>query len=121
MGGSVGPKGPAHVFKGTRMAGRMGGERVTTTNLEVVSVDEEKNIIYIKGAVPGAINGLVMIKGAGELQVNLKKVEEIKTEEAKTEEAEVKEEITATEDTAEVKEETKEEAKKEVAEEAKAE
>lgn len=73
MPGSIGPKGPAHVFKGTRMGGRMGGERVTTTNLEVVSVDAEKNIIYVKGAVPGAINGLVMITGKGELQLNIKK------------------------------------------------
>jgi len=121
MSGSVGPKGPAHVFKGTRMAGRMGGERVTTTNLEVVSVDEEKNIIYIKGAVPGAINGLVMIKGAGDLQVNLKKVEETKVEEAKVEETEVKEEaLVEVQEEAKV-EETKEEVKEETAEEAKAE
>ncbi len=71
MPGSVGPKGPAHIFKGTRMAGRMGGERVTVTNLEVVSVDEANNIIYIKGAVPGAINGYLLVKGQGELKVNL--------------------------------------------------
>ena len=73
MGGSVGPKGPAHVFKGTRMGGRMGGERVTTTNLEVVSVDNENNIIFVKGAVPGAINGLVTIIGPGDIKLNLKK------------------------------------------------
>ncbi len=71
MPGSIGPKGPAHVFKGTRMGGRMGGERVTVTNLEVASIDEENNIIYIKGAVPGAINGYLMIKGKGDLQVNI--------------------------------------------------
>jgi large subunit ribosomal protein L3 len=65
--GSVGPKGPAHVFKGTRMGGRMGGDRTTTKNLEIVQVDLENNILYIKGAVPGARNGLVMIKGAGEM------------------------------------------------------
>jgi large subunit ribosomal protein L3 len=69
MGGSIGPKGPAHVFKGTRMGGRMGGERVTTTNLEVVSLDAEKNTIFIKGAIPGAINGLIMIEGQGDLKV----------------------------------------------------
>lgn len=73
MPGSIGPKGPAHVFKGTKMGGRMGGERVTTTNLEIISINSEDNIIYIKGAVPGAINGLVMIAGKGNLQVNLKK------------------------------------------------
>jgi len=73
MPGSIGPKGPAHVFKGMKMGGRMGGDRVTTTNLEVVSVDEEKNIIFVKGAVPGAINGLIMITGKGDMQLNLKK------------------------------------------------
>lgn len=71
MPGSIGPKGPAHVFKGTRMAGRMGGERVTVSNLEVAAIDEANNIIYVKGAVPGAINGYLMIKGEGELRVNL--------------------------------------------------
>ena len=70
MGGSIGPKGPAHVFKGTRMGGRMGGDRVTTTNLEIISIDEAKNILFIKGAVPGAINGLALINGQGELVVN---------------------------------------------------
>ena len=73
MPGSIGPKGPAHVFKGTRMGGRMGGERVTTTNLEVAALDAEKNLIFVKGAVPGAVNGLVMIQGQGDLKVNLKK------------------------------------------------
>lgn len=106
MGGSIGPKGPAHVFKGTRMGGRMGGERVTTTNLEVVSVTD--GVILVKGAVPGAINSLVMIKGQGDLQVNLKKIapiteeikEEVKIEEVKDEAKveEVKaEEVKATE------------------------
>lgn len=80
MSGSVGPKGPAHVFKGTRMAGRMGGDRVTVTNLEIVMVEAEKNILYIKGAVPGAINGFVMIIGVGELKVNLRKTEQVQTE-----------------------------------------
>ncbi len=73
MPGSIGPKGPAHVFKGTRMAGRMGGDRVTVKNLEVAAIDEEKNLIYVKGAVPGAINSYVFISAQGELQVNLKK------------------------------------------------
>ena len=73
MPGSIGPKGPAHVFKGTRMGGRMGGDRVTVTNLEIASVDVANNIIYVKGAVPGAINGFVTIQNAGDLQVNLQK------------------------------------------------
>ncbi len=71
MPGSIGPKGPAHVFKGTRMAGRMGNERVTVTNLEVAKVDAENNVIFIKGALPGAINGLILLKGQGDLQVNI--------------------------------------------------
>ena len=68
MPGSIGPKGPAHVFKGTRMAGNMGNERVTVKNLKVIKIDEENNIIYIQGAVPGAVNGFLMIKAPGELK-----------------------------------------------------
>lgn len=66
--GSVGAKGPARVFKGTRMGGQMGNERVTTKNLAIAQVDADNNILYIKGAVPGARNGLVIIKGEGEMQ-----------------------------------------------------
>jgi len=55
---------PARVFKGTRMAGRMGNERVTTLNLEVVSADAERNLLLIKGAVPGRRGGLVYIRDA---------------------------------------------------------
>ncbi len=69
MSGSVGSTGPAHVFKGVRMPGRMGGEQVTTKNLEVIEVDKENNILLIKGAVPGARNGLVLIQGEGDLVV----------------------------------------------------
>ncbi|MCF7860495.1 50S ribosomal protein L3, partial [Patescibacteria group bacterium] len=47
MPGSIGPKGPAHVFKGMKMGGRMGNERVTITNLTIHSVDVENNILYI--------------------------------------------------------------------------
>lgn len=80
MSGSVGPKGPAHVFKGTRMGGRMGGERVTTKNLEVMAIDEANNILFVKGAVPGGINGYVYVQGDGELKVNLVKAEQPKAE-----------------------------------------
>lgn len=69
MSGSIGTGGAAHVFKGMRMGGRMGGENVTTKNLEIVEVDKENNILYIKGAVPGARNGLVLIEGEGELKI----------------------------------------------------
>jgi large subunit ribosomal protein L3 len=55
---------PARVFKGTKMAGRMGGERVTTLNLEVVQADAERNLLLVKGAVPGPKGGLVLIRNA---------------------------------------------------------
>ena len=55
---------PSRVFKGTRMAGRMGGEQVTTLNLEVVEADSERQIILVKGAVPGPRGGLVLIRDA---------------------------------------------------------
>ncbi len=55
---------PARVFKGTRMAGHMGSERVTTLNLEVVMADPERELILVKGAVPGPRGGLVFIRDA---------------------------------------------------------
>lgn len=53
---------PSRVFRGTKMAGHMGHERVTVLNLEVVEVDPERNLLLLKGAVPGPIGGLVMIR-----------------------------------------------------------
>jgi large subunit ribosomal protein L3 len=55
---------PARVFKGTRMAGQMGNEKVTTLNLEVVQSDAERNLLLIKGAVPGPRGGTILIRGA---------------------------------------------------------
>jgi large subunit ribosomal protein L3 len=55
---------PARVFKGTRMAGRVGNQQVTTLNLEVVQADPEREIILLKGAVPGPRGGLVLIRNA---------------------------------------------------------
>lgn len=55
---------PGRVFKGKKMAGQMGNERVTTQNLEVVAIDEEMNLILVKGAVPGAKSGWVYISDA---------------------------------------------------------
>lgn len=55
---------PGHVFKGTRMAGRMGNARVTAENLLIVAVDPERNLLAVRGSVPGARNGLVMIREA---------------------------------------------------------
>ena len=53
---------PGRVFKGTRMAGRMGGERVTVRNLLVCRADVERNLLFVRGAVPGVDNGLLLIK-----------------------------------------------------------
>ena len=63
--GSVGMAStPGRTFKGMRMAGRMGGERVTVQNLEVVDVDTEHGLILVKGAVPGANGSVVFIRSA---------------------------------------------------------
>ena len=61
---STGAKGPARVFKGKKSPGRMGGERVTVQNLEIVRVDVDRNMILVKGAVPGPKKGLLFIKSA---------------------------------------------------------
>lgn len=63
---------PGRVFKGKRMAGRMGGERVTVQSLSVVMVDPERNLLAVKGAVPGAKNGLLLIRQARKTQVQKK-------------------------------------------------
>lgn len=55
---------PGKTFKNKKMAGHLGSERVTTQNLEVAAVDVEKNLIMIKGAVPGAKNGFVLLRDA---------------------------------------------------------
>lgn len=62
--GSLGAKGPARVFKGRKMPGRMGGERVTVQCLKIVKVYPEKNLILIRGAIPGPRKGLVIIKNS---------------------------------------------------------
>lgn len=62
--GSIGAMYPQHVFKGIKMAGRMGGDRVTTKGLKIVQVDAENNILAVSGAIPGPRKGLVMIRGA---------------------------------------------------------
>jgi large subunit ribosomal protein L3 len=63
--GSIGASStPSRVFKGMRMAGRMGGERVTVLNLTIHSVDAEKGLLLVKGAVPGAKGRLVFVRNA---------------------------------------------------------
>ncbi len=61
--GSIGSAFPEHVFKGKKMAGRMGNKRVTVKGLEVVSVDKEKKLLAVKGAVPGRRGTLLEIRG----------------------------------------------------------
>ena len=60
-GGSLGVIDPARVFKGKKMAGHLGNERVTVQNLKVVKIDAENNIIAVKGAVPGPKGGIVVL------------------------------------------------------------
>ncbi|MBX9971461.1 50S ribosomal protein L3 [Cytobacillus firmus] len=62
--GSMGPVAPNRVFKGKLLPGRMGGEQITVQNLEIVKVDTERNLLLIKGNVPGARKALVKIKSA---------------------------------------------------------
>ena len=64
--GSIGATtSPGRVFKGTRMAGHMGSERVTVRKLEVFQTDQDRNLLLVKGAVPGASNGLLLIRKSG--------------------------------------------------------
>ena len=55
---------PSRVFKGMRMAGRMGADQVTTLNLEVVEADAEQQVVLVQGAVPGPNGGVVVIRDA---------------------------------------------------------
>jgi large subunit ribosomal protein L3 len=61
---------PGRVFKGLRMAGRMGGVRTTTLNLTVHAVDAERGLLLIKGAVPGPTGGLVLVRSAAKANVS---------------------------------------------------
>jgi large subunit ribosomal protein L3 len=62
--GSLGAVAPNRVFKGQTMAGRMGGERTTVQNLQVVKVDTERNLLLVKGAIPGPKNSFVTVRSA---------------------------------------------------------
>ena len=61
--GSIGSGYPQHVFKGLKMSGQMGGDKVTVTNLKVVIVNLELNILGVTGAIPGPKRGTVMVRG----------------------------------------------------------
>jgi len=62
--GSLGSIDPARVFKGQTLPGRMGGKRVTVQKLKVIKVDPEKNLLVVRGAVPGPRNGLLIVKNS---------------------------------------------------------
>ncbi len=117
MPGSIGATGPAHVFKGTRMAGRMGGDQVTVTNLEIIKIDLDNNLLYTKGAFAGGSNALVAIKGEGELKVYEKPIKEVK----KDKPAEAKEEPKEESKVEEIKKEKAGSKEKEVKKEEKSE
>ncbi len=78
--GSIGQRFPQHTRKGLRMAGRMGGVSVTVKNLQVIDIDPKKNLIALKGAVPGHRNGLVRIISTGKV----KDLEKMQTAEKKS-------------------------------------
>lgn len=95
MPGSIGAMGQARVFKGVKMGGRMGDDQVTVKNLKIAQIDTKNNIIYIIGAVPGAVNSWITIKAKGEMKfidTSIEKKEEIKKED-KVEEKKVEEKI----------------------------
>ncbi|PIY93149.1 MAG: 50S ribosomal protein L3 [Candidatus Magasanikbacteria bacterium CG_4_10_14_0_8_um_filter_32_14] len=84
MPGSIGAGGVQHVFKDTRMAGHMGDVQITVKNLEIVEIHPENNEIWVKGAVPGARNGVLYIStDAGQIVPQLveETVSETKNEE----------------------------------------
>ena len=81
---------PGRVFKGKKMAGQMGGTRVTKKNLEVVRIDLEKDLILIKGAVPGAPGGDIFVRLTNASEINLPVAEEESSDDAKSEDSEMK-------------------------------
>ncbi len=72
MPGSSGAQAPQRVFPGVKKPGRMGGDQHTIINLTIEKVDPEKNLLYLLGAVPGHIGGIVYIEGNGDLKVSEK-------------------------------------------------
>ena len=70
--GSIGATGPARVFKGVRMGGRMGGERVTVKNLKVLQIDKDTNTLVLSGAVPGRRDTLVEVRAVAQTKAEQK-------------------------------------------------
>ena len=62
--GSMGVIDPAHIFKNKKMAGQYGNEQVTVQNLKIVKIDSEKNLLAVKGAIPGAKEGIVFVRAS---------------------------------------------------------
>ncbi len=90
MPGSIGATDAARVFKGKRMGGHMGNAQSTVANLEVIKVDLENNILFLKGAVPGARGSLLSLKADGELTFVEDKPETVVTSEEVVSEDSVK-------------------------------
>ncbi len=76
MPGSIGATAPQRVIKGMRMAGHMGDARTTVHNLEIIEIDAEKNLLYLKGAVPGPKGNLLMLTATGEMKIEQPKTGE---------------------------------------------
>jgi large subunit ribosomal protein L3 len=97
MPGSIGAGGPSHVFKGLRGPGQMGNEQVTVDNLQLVKIDAENNLMYVKGAVPGGRNGIVTLVAQGDMDFSAPVIaEEIQDQEAPVEEAPSEEAVSET-------------------------
>lgn len=80
--GSIGQRFPQHVRKGMRMAGHMGNQQVTVKNLQVVEIDQARNLIALKGAVPGHRNAVVKVLSTGKVKP-IVRIEEVKEEKKK--------------------------------------
>lgn len=112
MGGSVGATEPRRVFKGRKMPGRMGSDMVSIKNLEIAKIDLENNLLYVKGAVSGGRNALVMMQGNG----NMKVYEEIKKSEPTQENIEEPKVVESIDNSVEVPITTEEKQQEEVVE-----
>ncbi|MBI3283129.1 50S ribosomal protein L3 [Candidatus Curtissbacteria bacterium] len=104
---------PGRVFKGKKMAGHLGNEKITVTGLEVIDVDQEKNQLFIKGAVPGAKNGFLVIEKTGKVRKYIAPPEEKPREEEESEEKKTE----GTKQTEEPKEQKPEKPEEEMAKE----
>ena len=61
---------PGRVFPGKKMTGRLGGERCTVQNLEVLRIDNDKGLLFVKGSIPGHANGIVFVRKSVKVQLN---------------------------------------------------